>query len=607
MIDLAHTREKPAREAEAPRPQVLARRFSGWLPLAAILVGAFILRIWGADHGLPFTFSSDEQAHFVPYAISFFRRSYNPEYFVNPPGYTYLLHAVFWIRYWGGGRAIAKFLSDPSDVFLTARIVSAALGTVAAWLSYLLGKRLFNARVGLISAGLMAVAFLPVFYSHVAVNDVPTLVPVTLSLLGSAGILLRGRRLDYLVAGAGLGLACATKYLGGVVLAPLVVAAAYQLFAKREKFPRVLLGLGLGSLAAGAVFFIANPFALLDYRTFLEEISFVSPDAVGGGIRRLGTRIDNGFVFYLWTMTWGLGWLPTIAAGAGSVLMAIKNRAAALLLLSGLVPYVYFMGARHQYYGRYLLPVFPFLVILAAYATSELVDWIGPRLRDGAGRIAVVAAVVVLLLGQSLIHVAHTDYVMGRTTTKELAREWIFRNIPPETRIFAEPIGIDLNEKISYYVPGFKWYKKKRWRNVTFSHVLYWGGYISKGKLAGAIRYSKKVLGREAGGVKRFVSQLRPGVVDAYVEHRVCWVIAGSTLWGRALNDADQVPGALAYYRELERRSRVLLHLKPYSSAEAPPFDFDLTNNLYGLEVTSPGPEIKIYRLRGCDPLRKQK
>ena len=102
----------------------------------------------------------------------------------------------------------------------------AVLGTVALWLLYLLGARLFDRRVGLLAAAIEAVAFLPVFYAHLALNDAPTLLPLTLSLLGSAGVLRNGRKRDYVLAGVGLGLACASKYTAGIVIVPLAAALA---------------------------------------------------------------------------------------------------------------------------------------------------------------------------------------------------------------------------------------------------------------------------------------------------------------------------------------------------------------------------------------------
>ena len=104
----------------------------------------------------------------------------------------------------------------------------ALLGTVSVWLLYLVGARLFSRAVGLLASAVLAVAFLPVFYGHLALNDVPTLAPLTLSLLGTAGVLRQGRMLDYLVAGIGLGLATATKYTAGVMILPLLAAAVAQ-------------------------------------------------------------------------------------------------------------------------------------------------------------------------------------------------------------------------------------------------------------------------------------------------------------------------------------------------------------------------------------------
>ena len=58
------------------------------------------LRLWGVKQGLPYAYNIDENAHFVPEAIGLFGHGGNPHYFVNPPAFTYLLHAVFavWLR-----------------------------------------------------------------------------------------------------------------------------------------------------------------------------------------------------------------------------------------------------------------------------------------------------------------------------------------------------------------------------------------------------------------------------------------------------------------------------------------------------------------------------
>ena len=200
-VETPPTTTAPRRAGPAPsgwaaaaleRPRARRRSDLRWaLALSTLLAGAFALRVWGASHGLPYAYNADENAHFVPKAIGLFGHSWNPDYFVNPPAFTYLLHLVFAVWYGGRSGVSHTFATNPSDVFLLARVVAAVCGVVAVGLLYAAGSRLFDRRVGLLAAGLMAVAFLPVFYAHLALNDVPTLVGVTVALIGVGGMMRR--------------------------------------------------------------------------------------------------------------------------------------------------------------------------------------------------------------------------------------------------------------------------------------------------------------------------------------------------------------------------------------------------------------------------------
>src|SRR5204863_173633 len=107
--------------------------------LGVLLVGAFVLRVWGASHGLPYAYNADENAHFVPKAIGLFGHSWNPGYFVNPPAFTYLLHVVFAVWYGGRAGVSRTFATDPTSVFLLARVIAALLGAVGVGLLYAAG------------------------------------------------------------------------------------------------------------------------------------------------------------------------------------------------------------------------------------------------------------------------------------------------------------------------------------------------------------------------------------------------------------------------------------------------------------------------------------
>src|SRR3954447_6539053 len=103
--------------------------------LLGLLALTLALRLWGIKQGLPYSYNVDEATHFVPRAIAFFSHDYNPQYFLNPPGYSYLLHLVFEL-WFGSGDAVARaFATDPTGVFVVARVVAAVLGTIAVWLT----------------------------------------------------------------------------------------------------------------------------------------------------------------------------------------------------------------------------------------------------------------------------------------------------------------------------------------------------------------------------------------------------------------------------------------------------------------------------------------
>src|SRR2546430_731671 len=137
-----------------------------------------------------------------------------------------------------------------------------------------------------------ALALLPIFYSHLALNDVPTLAPVALSLYGTSGVMRRGRLRDYAIAGLGVGLAAATKYTGGITL--LCLGAAFVSDSMGGAFwvasRRFALALALALIA----FVLANPYSLLDPASFLNGVGEQASLAAGQDPVKLGTRPGSG-------------------------------------------------------------------------------------------------------------------------------------------------------------------------------------------------------------------------------------------------------------------------------------------------------------------------
>ncbi len=551
--------------------------------IGAVLVLAFGLRIWGVSHGLPYAYNADENAHFVTRAIGMFGHDWDPNYYVNPPAYTYLVHLV--LGAWFGGRAGVSnsFAADPTEIWTIARTISALCGTLAVWLLYLAASRLVDRRVGLLSAGIFAVAFLPVFYSKLALNDVPTLVGVCLGLWGAAGILRNGRLRDYVWAGIGLGLAAATKYTGGIVLLPIVAAAGAQFAAGGGK-GGALRGIAIAGGLSLVTFVVANPYAVLDFGSFwngLTHQSTASGDAAG----KLGLTQDSGYAYYLWSFGWGLGWTALPFAVGGAARLFFDERRLLWMLVPPVILFVLFMGSQERYFGRWLMPVFPFVCVLAAYAAVELADYLGRF--SSALRPTFVAAAVVVLCGQGFVYSLHSGLVMSREDTRNIAREWMVLNVPAGTKIVVEPVvpdqwAQDIGNPSPIIPNGNRWNKYPLSRKIDPNTGLPVPG------VAGIVN------------IEDFERVLHPELVDVFERQGYCHVVVGSTQRGRAEVEPEVVPNALRYYAELERRSKVAYNVSPYSRGKGPvAFNFDWTFNYYPLAYNRPGPLVTVYRLQG--------
>jgi 4-amino-4-deoxy-L-arabinose transferase-like glycosyltransferase len=586
-----------------------AERRWAWPALAFLLLLALGLRLWGVGSGLPYVYNIDEAGHFVPKAVQMFAPGHdlNPGYFVNPPALTYLLHVVlaFWF---GGGRGVLReYSSHPDHVFLLSRLVVALLGTGSVWLLYLFAARLFQDRlVALLAAAIEAVAFLPVFYGHLALNDAATLLPLTLSLFGSAGVLRHGRRRDYALAGLGLGFACASKYTAGIAILPLVAAAAVRYLdaaapatatagppaaSPASSAPpgdpsalagrRALFGLLIAGFCALGAFLLANPYALLDFSRFRSELvhqSSLSEEAQG----KLGAPTQGGVLYYLWALTWGLGWVPALAALGGAVAVWRRDARLGWLLVPAPLLFLAFMGLQDRYFGRWLLPIFPILCLLAGFFATVVL-----RALRVAVRGALVPAVffstfvVALLLAQGLLYSVHGDLVLARADTRNLTRAWMVAHIPAGARIAIEPVVLSSWLQQS---PGSS---LRRWQKYpALESVIAPDGAL-------APRNVHKV------ALEDYETTLSPALIGWYERLGYCWVITGSTESGRALVDPRAAPLAVAYYRALAARAQLVYRATPYSAqSKAPAFSFDWSFDYYPLAYRRPGPQMTVYRLR---------
>jgi 4-amino-4-deoxy-L-arabinose transferase-like glycosyltransferase len=599
----------PTAEARRPASEAGARAATGavsdsrrrvWPLLGLVLAAGLGLRLWGIRQGLPYAYNADEADHFVPRAVGMFTHGLDPHYFANPPAFTYLLHYLFAIWYGGRNGVLSAFALHPADVFTLARATAAVLGAGALWLTYLAGARLIGRAGGLIAAAIEAVAFLPVYYSHLALNDVPTLAPLTLSLVGTAGVLRKGRARDCVLAAAGLGLACSSKYTAGIVVCALLAAiAARYLNGEPGAARRAVRDIALSGAVALLAFLIANPYAVLDYPGFHSGVihqSTLASEAQG----KLGAPAHGGLTYYLWSLTWGLGWAPALAALGGALTVWRREPALGWLLVPAPLLFLAFMGLQGRYFGRWLMPIVPILCLLAALFALQVARALAAgmrRLRAGSGPLApwrartlepaLALALTAALMAQGFVHTVHAGLVLSRADTRNITRTWMLAHVPRGSAIVAEPVSPD------------DWAREMGPRAGTDSGPYLWIKYPSlESRItpSGALERSAVTL----VSVEEYERTLSPALIGYYEQHGYCYVISGSTQSGRAFADPRAVPLAIAYYEALRSRGAVVFRASPYARGRRRvPFGFDWSFNYYPLAYHRPGPEMTVYRLHG--------
>ena len=372
-----------ARRARAPRRRqrrARVRAVGGSLhrPALALLLVASLLRAVGDPAGAAVRLQLDEDTHFVPRAIALLRARPEPAATSSTRRATPTCCTSSSRCWFGGGDAVSARLRDRPDRGLRARARRRprCSATLAVWLLYLAGARFFDRRVGLLAAALLRGRVPAGLLRHLALNDVPTLAPVTLALYGTAGVLRRGGMRDDALAGARRrARAPATKYTGGIALLPLLTAfVVRRARAARCRCARRPALRARAARSALVAFLSRTRTRCSTSSRFHAGVTRQAPLARGEELAKLGLTHGNGVLYYLWTLTWGLGWVPALAALGGAILLSSAARSRWRSCCCRRRSSTSSSWAtQERYFGRWLLPILPIVALLAAYGAVALV------------------------------------------------------------------------------------------------------------------------------------------------------------------------------------------------------------------------------------------
>jgi hypothetical protein len=393
--------------------------------LLPVLAVALLLRLWGLAQGYPDFYGHVDEIGVAASIWNFFRSgTLQPTEFTYPALYQYLVAAGIWatavsgmLDLPDGGGLVAgiAFVSyvDPGWSALVGRSLSAIAATGVVAVLYRLGRDIEGRSLGLTAAAFGTVAVIPLRHAHQALPD-------SLASLLGAGVLwaawhvaMRGQWRDYIASGVCTGLLLATKYNGALCALAVVAAHGWRCGARRTLFGVRLWAAGILALV---VCLMVSPYLLLAYEQYLGVARY-QVSSLGFTLRQTSPW---------WWIARGLVAEELIVGGwilAGVVLAMARRRAIGVISLAAILPAVLYIGSWTRESLHYLLPYYPFLLILAAGACLALC-------RRIAARPYMTLAVVCLSLVPSMWRGAGDAGMQKLPDTRALAADWIKSNVP---------------------------------------------------------------------------------------------------------------------------------------------------------------------------------
>jgi len=323
-----------------------------------------------------------------------------------------------------------------------ARAVTPGIGVLGVGLTYLLGRRLYGHRAGLIAALLLAVMPYHVIVSRQVLLD---------GLMTLCTTLVLYCVVRYVGSGALSWMLASSAVMGGAVLAKetsiVMVAALYAFFALTPAVRVRLRHIGAGVLMLILVV-LAFPLAL----------SFSGRASSGQHylLWQLFRRSNHSADFYARVVPSAVGWATLAIALVSLVLLRKENTWRERLLLTWIVIPVLFFTLWPVKGYQYLLPAASALVLLAGRGLASLseVGWLRRRRLGQLVLVLSTLAVTISLLVPTWqrIEPSNTGTYLAGTGGLPGGREagrWVRANIPERAELLA--VGPSMANVIQFY------------------------------------------------------------------------------------------------------------------------------------------------------------
>jgi len=432
--------------------------------LVVILLLGLLVRLVGIPFGLPNLYHVDE-ARFAKISLNYFTGDLNPHFFHVPTLHTYSVAGI-WAVYYHIGKISGKFTNvtdfmdsfqEDSTVFMIlARILTVILSVGTIALVYLIGTKMYNKRVGIFAALFLIFSHVHNKISHYQVPDAPMVFFFMLSFLFIWYIYKRGRPKDYILAGLFAGLAMATKYGGQMLFLPLLLAHLFRKVEEKQSFQNIIfsLPLVLSGVFFGLGFLVGCPYFVLDFASFWKGFRWQSQHLYVSGHFGSSTA-QPAWLFYIKQgLRENVGLLSQVLVLGGVLYGLARSKKREIILFS--LPLVLFViiGGWKAKAVRYMLPLTPFLVLIAGYFLDIVLQKIEAyrtksaqeNRKESQRNLLLPVLAISLILLPSAYKVLRFDLSLTQKDTRTLASEWIEQNIPAGSQIACEQYSPPISE-----------------------------------------------------------------------------------------------------------------------------------------------------------------
>ena len=362
-------------------------------------------------------------------------------------GYQTLLageYGVYFLLGWIAGvfkspmHFASAIVADMSPLFLIGRATTATLGILSIIVTYLIGKNMFNRRVGLISALFFSVIPMHVWVSHLVNTDVPMTFFSLLALLFIWGVATNGKVYSYALAGFFIAIAINCKMLAVPLIVPFLASHFFNWNKHDKTFTRFIISkeIGYTSLFFVIGFILSNPAIIVGLPKFIDYF-FYRTDLYSN-YDKFGAipYSQNAYYDYYAMLKDKEFGLPLFIIAVFGILYSVVKRQKADYILCPLciAHFLLISNTNFLVQDRYMMLLVPPLLILAARFMIGMVEKIRSKTIANAILVIICVLCVIFPTYKSLKYVIS---LTGENTSK-ISKKWIEENIPDGSKILLD-------------------------------------------------------------------------------------------------------------------------------------------------------------------------